>query len=155
MDDRGHLFEPQASCVPCSPPLAFFRELRGTAPGIHQHPGQETVLRVPGATMTQHPIKQKKPPHLHDLPKRKSCSVRRFFAWLRVNTEKQERLPFLIMNYLLVRLTAPKKLRTSYLYCPCIRIAHESKLSTQFYHQVSAIQRLFTFSSQEHPQMPR
>ena len=80
LDDRGHLFEPQASCVPCSPPLAFFRELRGTAPGIHQHPGQETVLRVPGATMTQHPIKQKKPPHLHDLPKRKSCSVRRFFA---------------------------------------------------------------------------
>ena len=80
LDDRGHLFEPQASCVPCSPPLAFFRELRGTAPGIHQHPGQETVLRVPGATMTQHPIKQKKPPHLHDLPERKSCSVRRFFA---------------------------------------------------------------------------
>ena len=69
-----------ASCVPCSPPLAFFRELRGTVSGIHQYPGPETVLRVPGATMTQHPIKQKKPPHLHDLPKRKSCSVRRFFA---------------------------------------------------------------------------
>ena len=32
LEDRGHLFEPQASCVPCSPPLAFFRELRGTAP---------------------------------------------------------------------------------------------------------------------------
>ena len=60
LENRGHLFEPQASCVPCSPPLAFFRELRGTVSGIHQHPGQETVLRVPGATMTQHPIKQKK-----------------------------------------------------------------------------------------------
>ena len=121
------------------------------------------ILPTTGRIRDLHPLETcaagrtiiKKPPHLHDLPERKSCSVRRFFAWLRVNTEKQERLPFLIMNYLLVRLTAPKKLRTSYLYCPCIRIAHESKLSTQFYHQVSAIQRLFTFSSQEHPQMPR
>ena len=37
LEDRGHLFEPQASCAPCSPPLAFFRKLRGTAweiPGV-------------------------------------------------------------------------------------------------------------------------
>ena len=59
LEGRGHLFEPQASCVPCSPPLAFFRGLRGIAPEIHQHPSPETVLRAPGATMTQHPIKQK------------------------------------------------------------------------------------------------
>ena len=36
LEDRGHLFEPQASCVPCSPLLAFFRVLRGTAPKIPQ-----------------------------------------------------------------------------------------------------------------------
>ena len=54
LEDRGHLFEPQASCVPCSPPLAFFRELRGTVSGIHQYPGPETVLRVPGVIMKHH-----------------------------------------------------------------------------------------------------
>lgn len=64
---------------------------------------------------------------------------------LRVNTKKQERLPLLIMNYLLVRLTASRKLRTSSLYCPTNRIAYESKLSTQFYHPVSAIQRFIYF----------
>ena len=32
LEGRGHLFEPQASCAPCSPPLAFFCKLRGTLP---------------------------------------------------------------------------------------------------------------------------
>ena len=68
----GHLFEPQASCVPCSPPLAFFRGLRGTAPGIHQHPNPETVLRVPGATMIQPISKIKRPPHLPQSPKKET-----------------------------------------------------------------------------------
>ena len=32
LEGRGHLFEPQASCASCSPPLAFFCKLRGTLP---------------------------------------------------------------------------------------------------------------------------
>ena len=34
LEGRGHLFEPQASCVTFSPPFAFFCKLRGTVPEI-------------------------------------------------------------------------------------------------------------------------
>ena len=38
-----------ASCVPCSPPLAFFRKPRGTAPGIHSRLSLKAGRRVPFA----------------------------------------------------------------------------------------------------------
>ena len=38
-----------ASCAPCSPPLAFFRKPRGTAPGIHSCLSLKAGRRVPFA----------------------------------------------------------------------------------------------------------
>ena len=49
LEDRGHLFEPQASCVPCSPPLAVACRLRGTIPASRA-PRPGSSPRTPAKT---------------------------------------------------------------------------------------------------------
>jgi len=52
LEGRGHLFEPQASCASCSPPLAFFCKLRGTLPEFLKARDRRGT-GAPPATMNQ------------------------------------------------------------------------------------------------------
>ena len=52
MEGRGHLFEPQASCASCSPPLAFFCKRRGTLPEFLKARDRRGT-GAPPATMNQ------------------------------------------------------------------------------------------------------
>ena len=52
LEGRGHLFEPQASCASCSPPLAFFCKLRGTLPEFLKARDRRGT-GAPSATMNQ------------------------------------------------------------------------------------------------------
>ena len=60
LEGRGHLFEPQASCAPCPPPLAFFCKLRGTLPEFLKARSRRGTVASPRcrrrapATINQH-----------------------------------------------------------------------------------------------------
>ena len=76
LEGRGHLFEPQASCASCPPPLAFFCKLRGTLPEFLKARDRRGT-GAPPATMTHRTC-----PHIffHIHSYKKACPTSILFA---------------------------------------------------------------------------